>query len=935
MKIPLLLAGLCLLGHEVSFAQDTEGPRIAALSIAPDSVDVSDQSRDLAITLQVTDNDSGFAYANLFVYTSAGDFVTNLFFTDDDVLPGGDANDGTYEVPLTIPRYAPPGALQTHPWRIDASLVDREGNTRDYSPTEDALPVPDDAKFEVINTGIVDELPPEVISLTASESSVDVTETSATIDFNFEVEDDLSGLRLGFVNGYAPGGLDFAEISYFFSPQDVLPPGDALAGEYQLAIELEAGAPAGNWSFTVSGWDLVGNYFESEPVFVTVESAAGQRSPFLAMALDALHLAPESPGKGWFYQTDETRDGHDAAASGMIGDDEQSVMRMAVEGPGTLHFAWRVDSEAESDFLSVGIVDGPGGIAISGLQEWISESIEIPPGVHQVAWIYAKDEAGSAGADRGWVDQVLFEAAADLEPPRLQELAIGPRAVELSDGPASVDFEIEVSDDLSGFSEGTLSVYSFSGDLVESFTFTDSENIEGDEKLGRYSVNLEIPEDVAFGPARVELELTDFSGKSVIYGEGGEAFPSAGSEELLFWDGESGDGEAPQVRALEVTPGTVEVSGGNAFAAVTLRVTDSGAGFSFGSLSVINPDGGYTGATPFGEFDLISGDLNDGIYRVEIEVPRYGKEGTWRVECYVEDRSGNWIDYPISVEFPDEARPVFSVVNSEPVDGALPFVTSLSVSPTSIDTGSGPAAVEVTVVAGDALSGLRDALLYFYNPAGVFQGVLFTDLQAGFRTEGDEFAGTYKVTRMLPQGSMPGQWSVRLFLRDRVGNASLYGLDFTPLPAPSDGLFTVTSGAVPSLFSAFVAGASLTGNDALHGADPDKDGRNNATELLLGTGPADAADAGAGLIWVSRDATAVHLNFTVDPSLTAATSGQFLELRNGGGGAPLRLTGQSQGALGGSWTNLAPEFVAGSTWRVSLPLASGPAGFLRLFFEEP
>lgn len=930
MKRHLIFVGLALLSGVVGLAADTEGPEIAAISITPGSVDVTSQSQDLTIDLQVTDNESGFSFANLFLYDSGGKFVTNLFFTVDDVLPGGDATDGSYEVAATVPRYAAPGV-----WRIEASLDDEDGNSRDYSPSEDALPVPEDGEFEVINTGVADVTEPEVISFTPSESSVDVTTSGATINFNIEIEDDLSGLRIGFVNGFAPGGFIFPEFSAFFSADDVLPPGDPLSGEYLVAVQLDAGIPAGNWGFTVSGWDLVGNYFVSDPVFVTVVSEQNPGSSFLAMALDALQMSPMSPDKGWYFQVDETWDGYDAAASGAIGDNEESVMRMEVEGPGTLHFQWRVDSEDGSDFLSVAIEDGPGGFAISGAPPWSAESLAIPPGLHQVVWTYSKDASGSAGEDRGWVDQVRFEASPDIEPPRLQELTVYQRSVDLSEGSQFVSFEIEVSDDNSGFSDGTLSVYSFSGDLVESYSFGNSENISGDEYLGRYGFDLEIPDSVAFGPARIEVELNDFSGKSITYGESGDPFPSAGLGDLMLWDGENGDGQAPEVHELEVMPGTVDVTGGAATALVTMRITDTAAGLSYGSVSVINPDGGYTGAVIVDELDLISGDIHDGIYRFEVDVPEYGIEGEWRVECYVEDRAGNWVDYPSGAGFSAAARPSFTVVNSGQVDTAMPFVTSLSVSPGSVDTGSGSAQVQVTVQVGDSLSGLRDAFLYFYDPAGVFQGAFFTDLQAGFKTAGDEFDGTYQVTRTLPQGSTPGQWSARLFLRDRVGNAGLYGLNFTPLPPPSTGLFTVTSGSVPSLFSAFMAAASLTGQDALPGADPDKDGRNNATELLLGTGPSNAADAGAGLIWLSRDATAVHLNFTVDPALSVASSGVFLELSDGGGGAPLRLTGQTQGALAGTWTNVAPVFVSGSTWRVSLPLASGPSGFLRLFFEEP
>lgn len=932
MKIPILLAGVSLLVCPLSFAQDVEGPEITAISIAPSSVDITAASQNMTVTVDVTDNESGFAYANLFIYDSGGDFVTNLFFTENDVLPGGDGSSGTYEVPMTIPRYATPGT-----WRLDASLVDQSGNTRDYSPSEETLPVPGDAEFEVVNTGTVDVAAPEVMSFTASESTVDVTSSDASIALDFTIEDDLSGLRLGFVNAFGPGGVNSGspEFSVFFNVQQVLPPGDALSGDYQVTVQIPQGSPAGNWGFTITGWDLVGNYFVSDPVFVTVESGAGQGSSFLAMAVDALQFSPASPDKSWIYQTDETWDGFDAAASGTVGDDEESVMRMEVEGPGILHFQWKVDSEENSDFLTVGIVDGPGGSSISGATSWNAGSLAIPAGVHQVAWTYSKDSFGSAGQDRGWVDQVRFEAGSDLEAPRLQGLAVSQRSVDLSQGPQLVSFEMDVSDDFSGFVSGTLSVFSFSGDLVESYSFGSGENVSGDGNLGRYAVELEIPDSVDIGPARIEVELSDSSGKSIVYGDSGETFPLAAQENLIFWDGENGDGQAPEVHELEILPGTVDISGGTSTAVVTLRVTDVAAGFNSGSISLHNPDGSYVGAVVFDEIHLVSGDVFEGIYRVEIDVPEYGKQGGWTVECYVDDRDGNWVDYPSGSAFSAVAKPSFTVVNSGVVDDDSPFVTSLSVSPTSIDTGSGSASVQVTVQAGDAVSGLRDALLYFYDPAGVYQGAFYTDLQNGFRTSGDEFNGTYQVTRVLPQGSTPGQWSARLFLRDRVGNADLFGLNFTPLPPPSTGLFTVTSGSVPSLFDGFMAGASFTGQDALPGADPDKDGRNNAVELLLGTDPADPADAGAGLIWLSREAGAVHLNFTVDPALSVGTSGVFLELSNGGGGAPFRLTGQTQGGLTGVWTNVAPVLVAGSTWRVSLPLSSGPSGFLRLMFEDP
>jgi len=151
---------------------------------------------------------------------------------------------------------------------------------------------------------------------------------------------------------------------------------------------------------------------------------------------------------------------------------------------------------------------------------------------------------------------------------------------------------------------------------------------------------------------------------------------------------------------------------------------------------------------------------------------------------------------------------------------------------------------------------------------------------------------------------------------------------------PGDGLFTV-GGSGLSVFAAYLAGFPLTGNDALPAADPDHDGLNNATEVLLGTNPNSAASAGAGLISSSRDAVNFYLNFTIAPGLTATANGDFLELGNGSGGAPLRLTGQAQAGLAGPWANVLPEHVSGSNYRIAIPIASGAKGFARLYLEDP
>jgi hypothetical protein len=66
-----------------------------------------------------------------------------------------------------------------------------------------------------------------------------------------------------------------------------------------------------------------------------------------------------------------------------------------------------------------------------------------------------------------------------------------------------------------------------------------------------------------------------------------------------------------------------------------------------------------------------------------------------------------------------------------------------------------------------------------------------------------------------------------------------------------------------------------------------------------------------------------------------SNSGSFLELSDGGGGAPLRVKGQTQTGLTGAWLNTLPVLVSGSTYQISLPLSGGPTSFALLFFETP
>lgn len=112
----------------------------------------------------------------------------------------------------------------------------------------------------------------------------------------------------------------------------------------------------------------------------------------------------------WIGQSDVTHDGIDAATTPVLNHNRAAMFQtMVVNGPGILHYWWKVSSETNNDRL-VFYRNGVEQTRISGEVDWESRSFDIPPGNQFLIWAYVKNGSISAGQDRAWVDQVEFEA---------------------------------------------------------------------------------------------------------------------------------------------------------------------------------------------------------------------------------------------------------------------------------------------------------------------------------------------------------------------------------------------------------------------------------------------------------------------------------------------------------------------------------------------
>lgn len=128
-----------------------------------------------------------------------------------------------------------------------------------------------------------------------------------------------------------------------------------------------------------------------------------------------LEVALDTPGLTWTTNGTPpwighglvSRDGVDAARSGAIGDNGSNSMTTVLTGPVTVSYWWKVSSQTNSDWLSF-YTNGTRAVRISGEVDWEFQSFNFGAGNHTLTWAYTKNGSGTAGQDRGWVDQVAF-----------------------------------------------------------------------------------------------------------------------------------------------------------------------------------------------------------------------------------------------------------------------------------------------------------------------------------------------------------------------------------------------------------------------------------------------------------------------------------------------------------------------------------------------
>lgn len=111
----------------------------------------------------------------------------------------------------------------------------------------------------------------------------------------------------------------------------------------------------------------------------------------------------------WHTDGDVSFEGQYSLRSGSISDNDTSRLVYECYTPSCdfLGFRMKISSQENADKLQL-FIDGAKVGDWSGEMAWSEESFAVEAGSHSIAWIYIKDNSGSAGSDAVWIDNIYL-----------------------------------------------------------------------------------------------------------------------------------------------------------------------------------------------------------------------------------------------------------------------------------------------------------------------------------------------------------------------------------------------------------------------------------------------------------------------------------------------------------------------------------------------
>lgn len=183
--------------------EDTTAPEITYLALSPDTIDVTDTSAVVTVSLGMTDDLSGVNYGQIRFRSPSQAESEWVYFGFNG------STDDTITSTETIEQYSESGL-----WTMDYFYsYDMVGNSVTLLE-QDLDTLGFDLDFYVISTGVQDTTAPELDYLSLSPGTVDVSDSSQVVEVNLGASDNLSGLDYGYLKLTSHSGSQ-NEYAYF------------------------------------------------------------------------------------------------------------------------------------------------------------------------------------------------------------------------------------------------------------------------------------------------------------------------------------------------------------------------------------------------------------------------------------------------------------------------------------------------------------------------------------------------------------------------------------------------------------------------------------------------------------------------------------------------------------------------------------------------
>ncbi|HEY8083288.1 MAG TPA: calcium-binding protein [Solirubrobacterales bacterium] len=333
-------------------------------------------------------------------------------------------------------------------------------------------------------------------------------------------------------------------------------------------------------------------------------------------------------------------------------------------------------------------------------------------------------------------------------PPVLYSVSVSPHSADITLGPVDLEVSVEAKDESPiAFVRAEIRG---PGGFVRKVSLTATNQLEY-EFVGATSLSETSPTGTYWVD---RVTLADELGNTVVFDKAGLAAGNFGyARELEVYEGP--DNVDPELVDLDISPPTVDTSGGPATVTMTVHATDqlSGVESIGGSFDMPNTpsDSGFP-------MSRVRGGAPDGEWEIEIQLPRHAAPGQWKLDdLHLWDDAGNATHYFDPADLEPLGFPL-TFTQTGPGDTTPPQILGLSIEETAF---SGQPFVYFYVHLSDDLSGIAvENFCLSLKSRSLVKPSYEMGITSPVQVSGTALDGVLRVGTTFPQAAPTGTYAL-------------------------------------------------------------------------------------------------------------------------------------------------------------------------------